>query len=139
MAGRVVLVERDGELRANIVKSLRARGIGVDAFANPTEVVAALERGAEWSRALIGLDLDGLDGAKLAQTALAHIPELDVIFLTGGVDAEVLCRAHALGAVLWKPIGIGLLCERLATPPSRSGMVRRVREPRARRTGEGST
>ncbi|MEZ4394056.1 MAG: response regulator [Polyangiales bacterium] len=137
MAGRVVLVEKDEELQTNIVKSLRARGVGVDAFSSHDDVVRALERGVTWARGLFALELDGVDGARLAEVALAHLPELDVIFLTGGgVDAEVLCRAHALGAVIWKPIGLGLLCERLASPPRRSGVVRKVREGSSRRAGQ---
>lgn len=138
MAGRVVLVESDEQLRTSIVKALRARGVGVDAFALPSDVLRALERGVHWSRGLFALDLEGIDGATLASKALAYLPELEVIFVTGSADAEVLCRAHALGTVIWKPVGLGLLCERLTTPARRSGVVRKVREaPAKRRVGEG--
>lgn len=138
MAGRVVLVESDEQLRMGIVKALRARGVGVDAFALPSDMLRALDRGAVWSRGLFALDLEGMDGATLAATALAHLPELDVIFLTGSADAAVLCRAHALGAVIWKPVGLAMLCERLVAPARRSGVVRKVREaPAKRRVGEG--
>ena len=138
MAGRVVLVESDEQLRTNIVKALRARGVGVDAFALPSDMLRALERGAVWTRGLFALDLEGTDGATLAATTLAHLPEIDVIFLTGSAEASVLCRAHALGAVIWKPVGLGLLCERLTAPARRSGVVRKVRDvPAKRRVGEG--
>lgn len=129
MSGRVLLVETDEALRTNIVKALRARGIGVDAFERSTDVLRALERGTVWARALISLALDEIDGATLASRALAHLPELEVTFVTGGVDAEVLCRAHALGTVIWKPVGLGPLCERLTAAPRRSGVVRRANAP----------
>lgn len=129
MSGRVLLVESDETLRTNIVKALRARGIGVDAFDRPGDVVRALERGGAWSRALIALALDEMDGAQLAKRALAYLPELEVTFVTGGVDADVLCRAHALGAVIWKPLGLGPLCERLTTVTRRSGVVRKANAP----------
>lgn len=134
MSGRVLLVESDESLRTNIVKALRARGIGVDAFERPSEVIRALERGHTWSRALISLSLDEMDGATLAGHALAHVPELEVTFVTGGVDADVLCRAHALGSVIWKPVGLGPLCERLTTVARRSGIVRKAPAPSVART-----
>ena len=46
-------------------------------------------------------------------------------FTTGGTDASVLCRAHALGTVIWKPLGLGPLCERFGTASRRSGVVTR--------------
>jgi DNA-binding NtrC family response regulator len=131
MSGRVLLVESDEALRTNVVKALRARGIGVDAFERPTDVLRAIERGSAWSRALISLALEGMDGATLASHVLAHVPELEVTFLTGGVTAEVLCRAHALGNVIWKPVGLGPLCEVLATTPRRSGVIRKASAPAA--------
>lgn len=136
MAGRVLLVETEEAMRASIVKALRARGVGVDAFERPSEVMRALERGTVWTRALISLALEESDGATLAARALAHLPELEVTFLTGGVDAEVLCRAHALGTVIWKPVGLGPLCERLTTVARRSGVVRKASAPSSARTAQ---
>lgn len=127
MGARVLLVENDEALRTSIVRALRARGIGVDAFASPLEAFAAVQEGRVWSRALIDLVLPDMDGATLAEKVLAYLPELEVTFATGGTDAAILCRAHALGTVIWKPLGLGPLCERFGSATRRSGVVMRRR------------
>ncbi len=127
MAGRVLLVEEDEVLRTSIVRALRARGIGVDAFASPLEAFAAVQAGGVWTRALIDLVLPHMDGATLAEKVLSYLPEIEVTFATGGTDAAILCRAHALGTVIWKPLGLGPLCERFGQVSRRSGVtLRRV-------------
>ena len=125
MGARVLLVEHDESLRTSIVRALRARGIGVDAFATAMEALSAVEGGAQWRRALIDLVLPDLDGATLVERVKSHLPELEVTFATGGADASVLCRAHALGTVIWKPLGLGPLCERFGTVSHQSGVQRR--------------
>jgi CheY-like chemotaxis protein len=126
MGARVLLVEHDEPLRTSIVRALRARGVGVDPFATPSEALAAVEAGGIWTRALIDLSLPEIDGATLAEKLLQYLPELEVTFATGGIDASVLCKAHALGTVIWKPLGLGPLCERFAAIHRASGtFVRR--------------
>ncbi len=125
MGSRVLLVEHEEALRTNIVRALRARGIGVDPFASAGEALAAIEAGGTWSRALIDLALPDMDGATLAEKSLQHLPALEITFATGGMDAEVLCRAHALGKVIWKPLGLGPLCEQLAAAQRESGTFQR--------------
>ena len=127
MAGRVLLVEEDEALRTSIVRALRARGIGADAFESPIDALAAVQAGGIWTRALIDLVLPDMDGAALAERILRHLPEMEVTFATGATDAEVLCRAHALGTVIWKPLGLGPLCERFGQASRKSGVtLRRV-------------
>jgi CheY-like chemotaxis protein len=118
---RVLLVEGDETLRVAIVRALRARGIGVDAFASPRDALAAVQGGRVWRRALIDLVLPDMDGATLAEEILKVLPEIEVTFATGGTGAAALCRAHSLGTVIWKPLGLGPLCERFSTAPWRSG------------------
>ncbi len=125
MGARVLLVEGDEVLRTSIVRALRARGVGVDAFASPIDALSAVQAGGVWARGLIDLVLPHMDGAALAERLLQHLPELEVTFTTGGTDASVLCRAHALGTVIWKPLGLGPLCERFGTASRRSGVVTR--------------
>jgi CheY-like chemotaxis protein len=128
MGARVLLVENDEILRTSIVRALRARGIGVDPFATPTEALAAVEAGGVWMRALIDLSLPEMDGATLAEKILQHVPEMEITFATGGIDAAVLCKAHGLGSVIWKPLGLGPLCERFSAGQRGSGtFVRRGR------------
>lgn len=124
MGSRVLLVENDESLRNAVVRALRARGIGVDPFATPHEALAAVTAGGVWSRALIDLALPEVNGADLAEKLLQHLPELEVTFATGGIDAAVLCKAHALGMVIWKPLGLGPLCERFSANRA-SGTFRR--------------
>ena len=125
MGARVLLVESDEALRASIVRALRARGVGVDAFASPLDALSAVQGGGVWARALIDLVLPHMDGAALAGKLLQHLPELEITFTTGGTEAEVLCREHGLGTVIWKPLGLGPLCERFGTASRRSGVVTR--------------
>ncbi len=131
MTYRVVVVEPDDLLRVPLVRALRARGVGVDAFVTAREVIAALADGASWPKALVDLTPPDGDGATVAEKLRAYIPEIDVTFVTGGADGELLCRAHGLGTVLWKPLGMGPLCERFVSNTRRSGVVRRqaVSEP----------
>jgi CheY-like chemotaxis protein len=121
MGSRVLLVESDEALRTSIVRALRARGIGVDPFATPGEAIAAVEAGGVWLRALIDLALPDMDGATLAERLLQYVPEMEVTFATGGMDAAVLCKAHGLGTVIWKPLGLGPLCERFSAQSRGSG------------------
>jgi DNA-binding response OmpR family regulator len=140
MGARVLLVESDESLRTSIVRALRARGIGVDAFASPLDALSAVQGGGIWTRALIDLVLPHMDGATLATKLLAYLPELEITFATGGTDASVLCKAHALGTVIWKPLGLGPLCERFGTAARRSGVVQRGRPiPRAPQKATGTT
>lgn len=143
MGSRVLLVEHEEALRNNIVRALRARGIGVDPFATALDALGAVEAGGVWSRALIDLALPDMDGATLAEKILQHIPEVDITFATGGVDAGVLCKAHGLGKVIWKPLGLGPLCEQFSSAQRESGTFLRrgarrssMRMPAVRSGGE---
>ncbi|MBL8605110.1 MAG: hypothetical protein JNK72_24485 [Myxococcales bacterium] len=122
MASRVLLIESDDVLRGAIVRAMRARGVGVDAL-EASDAIAAVERGAVYERALIDLDLRGTDGVSVAEVLLARLPELEITFAAGGVDAKVLVRAHALGTLVWKPIGFGPLCDRFGMPSRRSSTI----------------
>ena len=67
MGARVLLVEGDEVLRTSIVRALRARGVGVDAFASPIDALSAVQAGGVWARGLIDLVLPHMDGAALAE------------------------------------------------------------------------
>lgn len=125
MAARVLLVEADEGVRLSVTKALRARGVGVDAYGSAIEALSAVQAGGFWARALLDLNHPELDGVTLAERLLAHLPELEITFAAGGADARVLCRAHALGVVVWKPLGLGPLCERFGVATRRSGVVLR--------------
>ena len=129
MSSRVLVVEPVEALRLPLMRALRARGVGVDAFGSAREVLEALKEPDQWSRALIEPSLPDGDGATLAERLRVHLPELDLCFVTGGANGEVLCRAQGLGTVLWKPLGLGPLCERFVSDTRRSGVVRRVDGP----------
>lgn len=129
MSSRVLVVEPVEALRIPLMRALRARGVGVDAFGSAREVIEALKVAPPWSRALIELTLPDGDGVTLAQRVRQHAPDIELCFVTGGVDGELLCRAHGLGDILWKPLGLGPLCERFIADTRRSGVVRRVDGP----------
>ncbi len=125
MSIRVLLVEPDEALRVPLMRALRARGVGVDACADAKETLAMLKDSTAWSRALIELTLPDGDGVSLAERVRQQVPQIDLCFVTGGAGGELLVRAHALGAILWKPLGLGPLCERFLSDTRRSGVVRR--------------
>jgi len=125
VTSRVLVVVPEPSLRENLSRALRARGVGVDACEESTEVYAAVGRGRTWVRAVIALDLAGTDGATLAHDLLQQMPALEITFLTGGTDASVLCRAQAVGTLVWPPFGMGPLCERIAPPVRASGTFAR--------------
>ena len=126
MSSRVLVVEPVEALRLPLMRALRARGVGVDAYGSAREVVDALKGATSWSRALIELTLPDGDGVTLAERVRLQLPDIDLCFVTGGADGELLCRAQALGTILWKPLGLGPLCERFISNTRRSGVVRRV-------------
>lgn len=133
MPNRVLLVEHDEVLRNDIVRAFRARGVGVDPFSTPEAALQAVQAGGDWSRALLALDLPGMDGATLCEQLRQHLPSLEATFITAGVAASVLCRAHGLGTVIWKPVGLGPLCERFCSGAHVSGTFQR----RIRRSSVG--
>ncbi|MDP3275417.1 MAG: response regulator [Deltaproteobacteria bacterium] len=121
MSNRVLFVESDEILRSSVIRALRARGIGVDAFDTALSALEAVSSGTIWTRALIDLSLPDLDGATLAEQILQYLPEIELTFAAGSTEAAVLCRAHGLGTVLWKPFGLGPLCERFSSQSRGSG------------------
>lgn len=129
MSSRVLVVEPSEAVRLPLMRALRARGVGVDAFASASDVLDALQTAAPWSRALIEITLPDGDGVSLAERVRLHAPEIDLCFTTGGADGELLCRAQSLGTILWKPLGLGPLCERFISDTRRSGVVRRYDAP----------
>ncbi|MDB4928821.1 MAG: Two-component system transcriptional regulator [Myxococcaceae bacterium] len=131
MSSRVLVVEPTEALRLPLMRALRARGVGVDAFATAREVLDSIKDAGNWSRALIELTLPDGDGATLATKVRQHAPDIDLCFVTGGADGELLVRAQSLGTILWKPLGLGPLCERFIADTRRSGVVRRVDAPGA--------
>lgn len=122
MASRVLLIESEEALRSAIVRAMRARGVGVDAL-DPMEAIDAVENGAFYERALIDLELHGTNGVAVAEALLEVIPGMEITFAAGGADAQLLCKAHALGVVIWKPLGLGPLCDRFGMPQRRSSTV----------------
>jgi DNA-binding response OmpR family regulator len=126
---RVLVVEPSETLRLPLMRALRARGVGVDAFACAADVLDAVRDGARWTRALVELALPDGDGVNLVEQLRHLTPEIDVSFVTGGADGLLLCRAQALGTILWKPLGLGPLCERFISDTRRSGVIRRVDAP----------
>ena len=119
MSSRVLVVEPNEEIRIPLMRALRARGVGVDGFGSAREAIDALKAGPTWSRALIELTLPGSAGATPAERVRAQLPEIAICFVTGGESGELLCRAHVLGTILWKPLGLGPLCERLISDTRR--------------------
>jgi len=75
----VLVVEPVEALRLPLMRALRARGVGVDAFGSAREVLEALKEPDQWSRALIELSLPDGDGAALAERLRVHLPELDLL------------------------------------------------------------
>lgn len=140
MHTRVLLVDEDEELRGSLTRALRARALGVDAFASADAVLTAVDAGASWNHALISLSLQEMTGAELGEKLRARLPSVELTFSTKGADARVLCHAHALGVVVFEPFGIGPLCERFCRSMRQSGVTTRaVRSAQRERSFTAST
>lgn len=122
MSSRVLLVVNDLGYQGQIVRALRARGIGVDAFDSAEAVMKAFPPRVLWARALITLHLPDNDGVNLGEWLLEKNPKIELNFLSTSTDADTLSRAQRIGTVLWQPIGMGPLCEQFSRNVRSSGV-----------------
>lgn len=129
MSSRILLVVSDLEYQTQIVRALRARGIGVDPFNCATAVKTIDPSRILWSRALIALHLPDDDGTALGSWLVEHSPQMLLNFLCSSTDAETLSRAQTLGTVLWQPIGMGPLCEQFTRTVRPSGLYMKKSVP----------
>ncbi len=129
MSSRILLVVSDLEYQTQIVRALRARGIGVDPFNCATAVRNIEPSRVAWSRALIALHLPDDDGTSLGAWLVEHSPKMLLNFLCSSTNAETLSRAQNLGTVLWQPIGMGPLCEQFTRAVRPSGLYMKKSVP----------
>ena len=116
----ILLVEDDHGVRHIVVEALRARGYKVLQAATSADALRLVggRHGVDVQLLITDVVLPDADGTALARVLRARLPELQVIFTSGGSD-EVL-RQHGLdpGQVIRKPF----------TPRSFAAAVRRVLE-----------
>lgn len=91
----------------------RERSFMVEGFANPSQMLDALEQGAFWNIALLDIYLPGVLGTDAARELSQRLKQVEIIFLTNSQDFAV--EAFALGAVhyLVKPFTARQLAEAL--------------------------
>jgi ActR/RegA family two-component response regulator len=129
VASRVVLIIRDSEYQTQVVRALRARGIGVDAFDSAAAVKSIYPPKVPWASALIDLHLPGENALQFAEWLQQQSPTTVLNFLSSTTDGATLSHAHRLGTVLWHPIGMGPLCEQFARQVRASGVYLKTQSP----------
>lgn len=100
---RVVICEDDEKDLAYIRQGVdaytsahTAHGFRVEAFADPTRMLDALERGAVWDIALLDIYMPEVSGTEAARTLIERLNHVELIFLTSSQEFAV--KAFALGA-----------------------------------------
>lgn len=120
-AQRILLVEDDATVAAVIAGLLQAQGHQVTHAAHGLAALAEIET-ADYTAALIDLDLPGVDGLALARMLRAREaqnakPRMILIGLSARSvgDEAALCRAAGMDAFLRKPVTGAMLTAVLAT------------------------
>lgn len=102
MAGTILVVEDDGNLRASIADALRVEGFDVREAADGRAALDALNAGLRPGLILLGLMMPVMNGwefrsAQLRDPDLSHIPVL--VLVEAGVEEEAVERLAAIGAL----------------------------------------
>jgi CheY-like chemotaxis protein len=116
---RILVAEDEPSVRAFITRALSGVGHEVEAVADGSEALTALQRGrAEgWPHALLLTDIlmPVMDGISLALSAARDAPDMPIVLMTGYSDQRE--RAYGLDAIirdiLLKPFTLDELVQRI--------------------------
>lgn len=110
----VYIVDDDDDVRTALSRSLRKRGMQVEAFADAQSFLDAFDRDIQ-SCLVLDYGLPGMDGLQLQQQLIEEEAAIPIIFITGHGGIPESVRATQAGAVdfLEKPFSLQLLIERI--------------------------
>jgi CheY-like chemotaxis protein len=127
MAGGVLIIEDDEDIRVNLCAILRVKGFEAHAFANGEEALSALRQGARPSLLVLDLMMPVMNGwefrnAMRGDSALDEIPVV-VVSGAGSMAAHETALLQP-AAVLVKPFELSQLLELVARycPRSKSSV-----------------
>ncbi|WP_457796545.1 ATP-binding protein [Methylocystis sp. S23] len=112
--GRILVVEDQAEVRAQIVETLEQMGSAVVEAGDGTAGLKALESGEPFDLLITDVGLPGVSGSQLGEAARAERPNLPILLITGyaGKSLERLKMAPNV-EVLRKPFTLEELAERV--------------------------
>ncbi len=118
---RVLVVESDAEIQADLRLQLAAMGHVVDTAADSTEALDMVERSMP-DVVLVELDLEGIDGYEFLRQARALLPSACLIAIgeSGSTDTAVKAMRHGADRCLTRPIrpdALALVVERSLDKP----------------------
>lgn len=125
----VLLVDDEADIRELLSMLLEDLGFSV-LTASDGEKGLALFRTAQAPIVLTDIKMPGLDGIGLLAAIKDHLPETEVVMISGHADMELAIQSLKLGAsdFITKPIDIALLEHSLGKARERIALKRQVRE-----------
>lgn len=130
-AGRetVLLVDDEADIRELL--SMLLDDLGFNVLTAPDgEMALSLFRTVEAPIVLTDIKMPGLDGIGLLAAIKAHLPDTEVVMISGHADMELAIQSLKLGAsdFITKPIDVALLEHSLNKARERIALKRQVRE-----------
>ena len=118
-ARRILIVDDDPDILANLADILTDIGYDTDVAANGEDAIGILTKenseaaSERYDLCLLDFKMPGMDGVELYKKILAHNPELRAIMITAYAGDDGIQRAQDAGTwrVLRKPVDIKLLLE----------------------------
>ncbi|MBI2525057.1 MAG: sigma-54-dependent Fis family transcriptional regulator [Candidatus Rokubacteria bacterium] len=133
MAGRVLVVDDERNIREALARLLEKAGHEVGAAASGEEALAALQDGGV-ELVITDLRMVGTGGLEVLKAAKQHFPEAEVVLLTAYGSVESAVEAMKLGAYdyLVKPVDPERLLHLVAKALEHRALKQEVRELRER-------
>jgi CheY-like chemotaxis protein len=109
--GKVLLVEDETLISVLVAEALEEDGFEVRAVANAEEALALLSAGERFDVLFTDINLPGMDGATLAESARAINPQIPVVYASGRWTLLDRLRSLPHSAVLPKPYSLNRACD----------------------------
>jgi DNA-binding NtrC family response regulator len=111
---RVLLVDDEVEFVNTLAERLRARGLQVEVAASGAEGIEKAKK-TVFQAVVLDFAMPGMDGIETLKALRAHVPDIQVMLLTGQATIKAAVEANRLGAVdvLEKPTDIDTLLEKI--------------------------
>jgi CheY-like chemotaxis protein len=112
-ANSVLVVEDEALVRMLVVQALEEAGFTVHEAAEASSALDVL-RAIDGIRLMVtDVGLPGMDGRRLADQAVAHCPDMKVLFMTGYADSTLIEKALPEGfGLITKPFDLDDLAAR---------------------------
>ena len=111
---KVLLVDDEVEFAETLAERLRTRGLHVQIATSGEEGVEKAKK-TDFQAVVLDLAMPGMDGIETLKALRQHVPDIQVMLLTGQATIKAAVEANRLGAVdvLEKPTDIGTLLEKI--------------------------